>query len=156
MLEPMVNDRTHALGDRLILQVDAVYAAVDCVAALGGTIDSPVVARVRCEPPTAEPFRRIGKERVAAPRPADRCAILENRLWQRDRRDAALPPQITEHRVTVVERDPGARVDVTAKLTIGRLGPEGKQEVREARIRETGGCRPVGTVLRAPGRVDDV
>src|SRR5215469_11954724 len=45
---------------------------------------------------------------------------------------------------------------VTAKLTVGRLCPERKQEVREAPIDEVRAGGAVSAVLRAPGRVDDM
>src|ERR1700686_2631688 len=116
MLERVGGNRSHALGDRLILQVDAVYSALDRVVALGSAIDPPIVARVGREPPTAEPIRRVRQEFVAAPCAADRLAVLEGRLRLRHRRYAALPPQKAEHRVAVVERHPGACMHVTAEL----------------------------------------
>src|ERR1700736_2266379 len=101
MLERVVGDGPHALGDCLILQMDAVYPAVDRVAALSGAVDPPVVAGVRCEPPTAEPVCRVWQELVAASCAADRPAVLKGRLRLGQRRYAALPPQEAEHRVAV-------------------------------------------------------
>src|SRR5438067_10181020 len=156
MLERVVGDRPHALSDGLILEVDAVYPAVDRAAAVGGAVHPPVVAGVRRKPPTAEPVCRVRQELVAASRAADRPTVLEGRLRLRQRRYAALPPQEAEHRVAVVERHPRARMHVTAELAVGCLAPEGKQEVGEAPVGAIWAGRAVGGVLRAPGGIGDM
>src|SRR5437016_8400818 len=115
MLERVVRDRPHALGDRLILQMDAVDPAVDRVAALGCAVDPPIVARVSGKPKAAEPICAVRQILVGASGAADWPAVLEGRLRLRQRRYAALPAQETEHRVAVVERYPGARMHVTAE-----------------------------------------
>ena len=156
MLPFVVGDRPHALGDRLVLQVDAVDAAVDGVALLGRAVDPPVVARVRRHPPASQPVRRVGQHLVAAPCAADRRAVLESRLRQRHRRRAAFPPQVAKHRVAVVERHPAARMHVAAELAVGRLRPERKQEVAEAPVGPAGPGLAIAGVLRAPGRFGQV
>src|SRR5258708_36233169 len=117
MLPRVIGDRSHALGDRLILQMDAVDPAVDRVAALGSAVDAPIVACVRGKPPAAEPVGRVREEFVAAPGAADRRAVLEGGLRLRQRRYAGLPAQETQQRVAVVERHPGTSIDRTAERT---------------------------------------
>src|SRR5437868_12206054 len=56
MLERVVGDRSHALSDRLVLQMDAVDPAIDRVAALGGAVHAPIVAWVCGKPKAAEPI----------------------------------------------------------------------------------------------------
>src|SRR6185295_17772191 len=129
MLAGVVDDRTHTFGDGLILEVDALDAAVDGIALLGGAVHAPVVARICRHPPTAEPVGRIRQKLVAAARAADRPTILEGRLRQRHRRGGALPPKEEEHRVGVVERHPGTCMHVTAELAVRRLRPKWKQEI---------------------------
>src|SRR5215472_2490683 len=51
VLESVVDDSAHALGDRLILQMDAVNAAVDRVGALRLAVDPPIVALVGGQAP---------------------------------------------------------------------------------------------------------
>ena len=63
----MIDDRSHAFGDRLILQMNAVDAAVDRAVVLRLAVDVPVVRRVGFHPEAAEPVRRVGQELVAAP-----------------------------------------------------------------------------------------
>src|SRR5205085_2464009 len=87
---------------------------------------------------------------------ADRPAILEGRLRLRQRRYAALPAQETEHRVAVIERHPGARMDVTAELAVGGLAPERKQEVGEAPVGAIRTRRAVAGVLCAPSGIGDM
>src|SRR5262245_59126645 len=53
MLPRMIDDRSHAFADRLVLQVDAVDAAVECVVLLRGAVHAPVVAWILLEPPAA-------------------------------------------------------------------------------------------------------
>ena len=156
MLPFVIGDRAHALGDRLVLQVDAVDAAVDRVVLLGGAIDAPVVARIRRHPPASQPVGRVGQHLAAAAGAADRRAVLEGRLRQRHRRRPAFPPQVAEHRVAVVERHPAARVHVAAELAVGRLRPERKQEVAEAPVGATRPGLAIAGVLRAPGRFRQV
>src|SRR5947199_6051622 len=156
MLERMVRDRAHALRDRLILQVDAVYPAIDRVAALGGTVHTPIVARVGGKPKAPEPIGAVRQKLVAASGAADRPAILEGRLRLRQCRYAALPAQEAEHGVAVIERDPAARMHVTAELAVGGLAPERKQEVGEPTVAAVRARGAVDGVLRAPGGIGDM
>ena len=72
MLEVVLGDRAHAFGDRLVLQMDVVNAAVDRVGALGLAIDAPVVACVGGEPPAAEPIGGVGEKFEIGSRTAER------------------------------------------------------------------------------------
>src|SRR6185437_12963474 len=47
MFESMIQNRPHAFGDGLILQMNALDAAVDRVVVLRGAVHAPVVALVR-------------------------------------------------------------------------------------------------------------
>src|SRR5258708_1225908 len=156
MLECVVRDRSHALRNCLILEVDAVDPAVDCVAALGSAIHPPVIARVRREPPTAEPVRRVRQKLVAASGAADRPAVLEGRLRLRQRRYAALPPQEADNGGGVVQGPPGTRMHVTAELAVGCQSPKGKCKAGEAPIGAIRAGRAVGSVLRAPSGIGDM
>src|SRR5215475_8243658 len=148
MLAGVVNDRTHAFGDRLILQKDTIDAAVDEVLLLGGAIQSPVVAFFRGHAPATEPIGGIGQELVAAPRATDRPAVLEGRLRQRHRRDGALPPQKAKHRMLIVERHPSTGMHMAAELAVGRLRPKWKQEIAETPVGLAGLCLAIAGVLR--------
>src|SRR5262245_34165470 len=153
MLAGVLDDRTHAFGDRLILQVDAIDAAVDDVLLLGSAIKSPVVAFIRGQPPATEPVGGVGQQLVAAPGTTDRPAVLEGRLRQRHRRRGALPPQETKHRMLIVERHPSAGVHMAAELAVGRLRPKWEQEIAEAPVSVPGLRLAIAGVLRAPGRL---
>src|SRR6476660_3960338 len=60
VLQYMVDDRPYAFGDRLILQLNAVNSAVNCAVLLSDAVNLPVIGRIRIEPPTAKPVRRVG------------------------------------------------------------------------------------------------
>jgi len=132
MLEGMIQDHAHALGDGLILQMDSVDAAVDHVVMLRGTVDVPIVAGIGGKPPAAEPVGRVGQKIAVAPHAADRRSVLERRRLLGQERHAALPPQHAIHGVFIVERYPTADLDMTAELAVRHLRPERKQEVAEA------------------------
>src|SRR5580658_6192615 len=108
MLEAVIEDRTHALGYGLVLQMDAVDAAVDRVVVLRSAVHAPVVARIRRKPEAAEPIGGVGQKIVAPSHAADWRAVLERRRFLRHRRYAALPPQHAVHGVLVIERHPAA------------------------------------------------
>jgi hypothetical protein len=93
VLEGVIGDRPHALGDSLVLQMDAIDPAIDRVAALGLAVHSPVVAFVGGEAKATEPFRGVRQEHVAASGAADQPAVLEGGLRLRLRRNTALPAQ---------------------------------------------------------------
>ncbi|MGC2314890.1 MAG: hypothetical protein WA615_00040, partial [Bradyrhizobium sp.] len=67
MLKGMIQDRAHALGDGLVLQMDAVDSAETQVVTLRGAVDVLIVACVSGKPPAAEPVGCVGQKIVAAP-----------------------------------------------------------------------------------------
>ena len=153
MLEGVIHDGPHAFGDRLVLEMDAVDAAVDRIAALGLAVHAPVVAFVVHHAPAPEPVGGVGQQLVAAAGSTDRRAVAVGRLRQRHGRGGALPPDEDVHRVMIVERHPGAAMGMAVELAIRRLRPEGKKEIGEAPIGAASAGRTVSAVLRAPGNV---
>src|SRR5207237_10186965 len=137
-------------------QMDAVDSAVDLIALLRGAIHAPVVAFVLGEAEAAEPVGCVWQELVAAAGAADRPSVLEGGLRLGLRRDAALPAQEAEHGVAIVERHPGARMDVAGEFACRDLDPEWEQEIGEAPVNTVFVCRAVGGVLRAPGGIGDL
>src|ERR1700730_5742052 len=150
MLEAVIEDRAHALGHGLVLQMDALDAAVERVAALAGASHAPVVARFRRKPEAAEPIGGVGQKIVAPPHAADRRAVLECRRSLRHRRQAALPPQHAIHGVLVVERYPAAHLQMTGEIAVRYLRPEWKQKVAEAPGGAAGAGGAVARIGRAP------
>ena len=57
-----------------------------------------------------------------------------------------MPPEIDEHGVVVVERHPGARVDVLADLALRLLRPERHEEIGEAPVGPAGAGIAIGGV----------
>src|SRR5215471_10251373 len=80
MLELVVDDWHHALGDRLVLQVDAVDLRVDLVSLLSRAIQAPVIALIVLHASPAEPVGGVGKHLVAAAGAADWSAVFEGWL----------------------------------------------------------------------------
>jgi len=101
-----IPDRTHAFGDRLILQRDVVDAGIDAVGALRLAVDQPVVARVgdRTVPP-----QPLGRDRL----PVGRGARAAQRPARLQRRAGA--------GVTVVAHD-GNKKELDAALAAGGRG----------------------------------
>src|SRR3569833_1503546 len=56
----VINDRSHALRNGLVLHHDVANTGIDPVSTLCFPIDLPVVGRVLDRPPATEPIRRIG------------------------------------------------------------------------------------------------
>src|SRR5690348_9566283 len=117
------NDPTHALGDRLVLQVNTINAAVDGAAALRRSIDLPVIVWVGREPPTSVPVCGIGEEFVHAPGATDSGAVLACRRRSGQCGITTLPPQKTKHRMVIVHRHPGTRMHMTGELAVRCLRP---------------------------------
>src|SRR5215472_13305937 len=128
----MIQNRTHAFGDGLVLQMDALDSAVDDVVMLSGPVHAPVIACIRCKPPAAEPVGGVGEKIVAPSHAADWRAVLETRRLLGHGRCAARPPQHTVHGVLIVERQPSADLHVLPNFAIRHLRPEREDEVAEA------------------------
>src|SRR6516165_6785978 len=156
MLKPVVGDRPHTLGDRLVLKVDTLDPTVDRIFLLRGAVDLPIVTRVGCQSEASEPIACVRQKFVATLCAADRPSILEHRLRLRHRRYAALPPEEEEHRMVVVKRHPGARVHVPPEFARRLLGPEWKHEVSKAPISAAWAGRPVGCILSAANGIGDM
>jgi hypothetical protein len=61
MLHGMIDDRTHAFGNGLILHHDVANAAIEAICALRFPIDLPIVAEVLHGSPAPEPVRCVGQ-----------------------------------------------------------------------------------------------
>src|SRR5215475_2711953 len=114
----MIQDWAHALGDSLVLKMDAINSTVDHIVTLCGPVQSPIVARMRGKPPAAEPVGRVRQKMVTAPHAADRCSVFEGRHLLRHGRYAVLPPQHAVHSVFIIKRDPSAYLKMTAELSV--------------------------------------
>src|SRR5262249_38394096 len=130
-----VRDRAHALGDRLVLQVDAVDAAEDLVAALLVAVEAPVVALVHGHAPAAEPVGRVGQHPdAAAAGAADRRAVLVPGLRQGLRRLRLLPEDEDQNGVADFARHPGVRRPRLHEGAAGRLPRPGATDIGEKRV----------------------
>src|SRR4029077_4755197 len=156
MLNSVVGDRPHALGDCLVLTVNTLDPTEDRILLLRGAVDLPIVTWIGRQPEASEPVRRVRQKFVAAFCAADRPSVLEYRLRLRHRRHAAFPPKEEEHRMAVVKRPPSPSIHIPAEFARRLLGPERKHEVPKAPIGVARAGWPVGCVLRAPGGIGDV
>src|SRR5262249_11217830 len=127
----MVQNRAHAFGDGLVLQMDAVDSAVNDILMLSSPVHAPVVTCIRCEPPAAEPVGRIGQKIVAASHAANWRAVLEPRRLLSHGRYTALPPQHTVHGVLIIKRDPSTDLHMLPYVAVRHLSPERKYKIAE-------------------------
>ena len=78
MLKPVVGNRPHALGDRLVLKVNTLDPTVDRIPLLRGAVDLPIVTWIGRQPEASEPVRRVRQKFVAAFCAADRLPSLNS------------------------------------------------------------------------------
>ena len=120
VLVVMIDDGAHALGDPLILHVDAIDAG-EAAGALYLAINPVVVGVVLREPPATVPVGgvrlKLHPERISGRN------LTVAQLTRR--RGVSLPGQMNEHRMRIVHRNPRAHDEMLVEVTLRRIVQNG-------------------------------